>query len=161
MRKSKVQTSLRFRSVPPEPIIFVYISGKIRENISQRTRHVTLLRGRTCVLKDVPEAFFLAACVFRSWMISKCTALFANSLEFLWNTYTLHFGSSKLLKLLAWRWLHFIARVCICWRRWPQRLSWKRIFFLCSFHIIFLPCPAEPGYALVFANNVDQDQQTS
>ena len=43
---------MRIRAVSPERALFTHVSGRPRENFSQRTRHATLLKGRLYTLKD-------------------------------------------------------------------------------------------------------------
>ena len=45
---SKVQAILRIRAVSPEPVLFVHLIGRPKENLIQRTRNVASIRGRTC-----------------------------------------------------------------------------------------------------------------
>ena len=52
MRTARAQASLRIGVVSPEPMPFIYVSDKPTVNFSQRTRHVALLWGRACTLKD-------------------------------------------------------------------------------------------------------------
>ena len=52
IRTAMVQASLHIRIVSPEPVLFVHVSGRPRENCSQRTGHVVSLRGWACAVKD-------------------------------------------------------------------------------------------------------------
>ena len=56
MRTSEVQASARICAVSPEPNLFAQVSGRLRGNFSQRTRHVVLLRGRIFLI--LPRFFF-------------------------------------------------------------------------------------------------------
>ena len=54
MLTAEVQSSkLGIYTVLPEPMLFAHVSGKPRENFSQRTRHGVSLRVQACTLKDV------------------------------------------------------------------------------------------------------------
>ena len=51
MQIAKFQTSLHIWAVLPEPVLFAYVSGRSRVNLSQRSRRETSLRDWTCVLR--------------------------------------------------------------------------------------------------------------
>ena len=46
-----IQASLRIRADSSESMLFTHVNSIPRENSSQRTRHVALLRSWTCTLK--------------------------------------------------------------------------------------------------------------
>ena len=58
MLKAKIRASLRIRAVSQEPMQFAHVSSKPRENFFHRTRHVDLLKGRACALKDCFDGMF-------------------------------------------------------------------------------------------------------